>query len=646
MSSHCPETLLPRMVFPLILSMCLLIAAGSGCAPTFTDASCESTAQCFSNEVCEESVCVAPPTGTVDPPEAPTITSFAVTPTTAEVGSTVELSWTVEGAQSVQITSGGIDPIRPSSGEVASGSVMVSLPQGVEGERTFTLTASSAGLDATATAVLTVQPLPEPPSIQLFRAEPMQIAPGESTTLSWRTEGAVSGRILAGQDVVFVIQSANLEDGAVVVTPDDSTSYRLELTNTGGVETGNAQVVVEGRPPVINSFTVSEPTVFEGESVTLRWEIAGADSIVVRDAQGNTVFQMDDPGSTGSVEVTPQLSTIYRATVQNNTDTAERTIAVTVRERLEITRFASVPERGPVGTNFQLEWSIDGTPTSIVLSDDKGRSDYADGVVNLKSSSVMVSPVETTTYTLVAAGSAGQMAEETFTVEIVPLLPTIISFEAVSGEIATGSPATLAWDVVGEGVVTLELDDGSGSLVDVTSEGLKTSTYQTANIPQDTTFTLTARNAGGEAMDMTSVTVGTPVTAMLTSSSPTALEGDPITLTYATTQATRVVLSDSTGQTLLDTTTDLNGMLLVNPSGVPTTTYTLSAEGFAGPVTDTVLTMITPRVRADLSANPAGGKVAAGTSITLTWSTTDAASATLSATDSSGTSSLSTMLSG
>ncbi len=96
-----------------------------------------------------------------------------------------------------------------------------------------------------------------PPSVTTFEAIPPFIDSGQSTTLSWDIQNAVSVNISPG------VGSVTLEAGSIVVTPGETTTYTITATGessqvvTSQVTVG---VDVESLAPVINEFLADNET--------------------------------------------------------------------------------------------------------------------------------------------------------------------------------------------------------------------------------------------------------------------------------------------------------------------------------------------------------------------------------------------------
>jgi peptidoglycan-associated lipoprotein len=87
-------------------------------------------------------------------------------------------------------------------------------------------------------------PPPPPPAAAptaSLTANPATIQPGQSTTLSWRTENATDVTI----DGIGKVDA----NGSQTVQPADSTTYRLTAKGAGGSQDATARVTVTAPPP-------------------------------------------------------------------------------------------------------------------------------------------------------------------------------------------------------------------------------------------------------------------------------------------------------------------------------------------------------------------------------------------------------------
>jgi len=136
-----------------------------------------------------------------------------------------------------------------------------------------------------------------------------------------------------------------------------------------------------------------------------------------------------------------------------------------------------------------------------------------------------------------------------------------------------------------------------------------------------TTYTLTVTGTGGTITKQVTITVNSaPPTATFTASPTTITAGQSATLSWTTTNATSVSINNGIGSVAL------NSSLSVSPS--VTTTYTLTVTGSGGTITQQVTIIVNPAPpTATFTASPT--TITAGQSATLSWTTTNATSASI-----------------
>jgi large repetitive protein len=141
-----------------------------------------------------------------------------------------------------------------------------------------------------------------------------------------------------------------------------------------------------------------------------------------------------------------------------------------------------------------------------------------------------------------------------------------------------------------------------------------------------TTYILTAIGPSGQSTSSVQVTVNPPPppTSSLSASSTTIIQGQSTTLSWTTTNATSASIDNGVGTV----SPVAGGSISVSPNA--TTTYTLTANGAGGQSTSSVTITVNPppSPTSSLSANPT--TVAEGFPTTLTWTSTNATSASIS----------------
>lgn len=157
----------------------------------------------------------------------PRIEDFTASKATIAAGDMVDLNYKVSDAETVTIATESGTILLGRSAQL-SGSVY---PRPLAATTSFILTATNK--DKAATRMLTVTVDAQAPlshaQLVSFSAAPVDIMPGQQTTLSWRSSGATSGVITAGSGVVLTVASSSLGSGTFQVTPTATTLYTMTM---------------------------------------------------------------------------------------------------------------------------------------------------------------------------------------------------------------------------------------------------------------------------------------------------------------------------------------------------------------------------------------------------------------------------------
>jgi len=224
-------------------------------------------------------------TVTVNPPRPPTIVSFVANPSQIAAGAVSTLTWQVEHATTVTITSLGTVGSAGSQGVSPSATT------------TYTLTATNSGGTATGTATVTVL---APASILTFTATPSTITAGQTsnaTTAKLYNIGPVS------------------PNGSLQVSPTATTIYTLYVSGATGLpSTAQVTVTVNSaaslKPPVavvapigpttLNQVPLSAQGSYDpnGLALTYSWSCSNpAASIANPNAQTTVAMLGHNPGT-------------------------------------------------------------------------------------------------------------------------------------------------------------------------------------------------------------------------------------------------------------------------------------------------------------------------------------------------------------
>ena len=559
---------------------------------------------------------------TVRPIDPPTAT-FSASPETIDKGKSSTLKWNTTDATSVFI-SPGIGTVKASGTRTVSPSSTT----------TYTLTASNSVKTVKVTAKVTVRKPTPPPISGTISASPnpCTIAEGKSTcttTLKWSATGTSGLRVRVSHNgrasTVVSSSGASGSTSPSWIQAAPAHTYTFTLYDYAGRVQGKLldSVKVTGKaaqkPPTISSFTASPTTIDSGQSSTLKWSTANADSLSISPGVGKVTGT--------SVSVSPTSTTTYTLTAKNTAKSVTATAKVTVRPppAPKISSFTASPATIDKGKSSTLKWST-ANATSLSISP---------GVGTVTGTLVKVSPTSTMTYTLTATNSVKTV---TATVKVtVRGTPTTVS-GAISASpnpcaIAAGKytcTSTISWTVQNTSRVRVVVsrNGGRASIFATATGGDSQSASWIREAPANTyKFSLYDYTGGslGALLDSVTVTGRREPTISYFTVSPTSINsGGSATLLWSTANADSVSIDQGIG------TVSARGSLKVSPTS--TTTYTLTATNTVKTVTATVKVTVrgtkpAPTI-SSFTASPAS--IDKGKSATLSWSAANADSLSIS----------------
>jgi uncharacterized cupredoxin-like copper-binding protein len=316
------------------------------------------------------------------------ISQFYANPAAITNGSSTTLIWVTQNATTVSI--------QPGIGTVnASGSTSVT----PAATTTYTLTATGATGTVTQTTTVTVGAvIAGAPQIVRFEGNPLSIAPGGSSTLSWSTNNATSISISGGVGAV----TAN---GSVTVTPSATTTYTLTATNSLGSVTAPVTITVNGNAiPTVVTFVANPPNISPGSSTKLCWQVTNATSISITPGVGTNLNAND------CATVTPSITTTYTLTATNGAGMIQANVTVVVGTVQILSFTANPPNSSVAGSPVVLSWTTSNTTSVVIIGGD------IPPTTGQPNGSITINPISNQTYTLTAYGPGGQSVSATISV--------------------------------------------------------------------------------------------------------------------------------------------------------------------------------------------------------------------------------------
>lgn len=332
---------------------------------------------------------------TINPPQ---ITYFLADPPEIRPNQQTTLRWEVKDADSVtlrNLTAGtAAATVSP------SGSMTVS----VDRDTTYLLAAANASGQVSQALVVSVTPGP-PPQIVYFSASALQVPPGGTSTLQWKTANADTVTL---KDLRTGETWTVAAEGTRPVTPAQTTSYLLLAKNAYGEVSQTLTVQVQaGQPPEILYFTAVPGQIVAGGTAALQWKTTGADSVTLKDLR--TGASWPNQPAESSKQVQPDQTTTYLLCANNAYGETCRQAQVQVLpgQPPEIVYFTAIPDQITAGGAATLKWQTR-RAESATLRDLRTSQAVSVAVTGERE----VRPEQSTTYLLCAANAYGEVCAQ------------------------------------------------------------------------------------------------------------------------------------------------------------------------------------------------------------------------------------------
>ena len=255
---------------------------------------------------------------------------------TVSPGGTVTLSWQVFNAGELVLSQNNVPEIIPPEQHTTGQRVKT-----IQADTTFVLTARNdytppEGITATVTirvaAAEATPSAPALPVIEKFEVSPAEIFAGEPVRLEWAVSGV---------DAVTIEPEPGLSapSGAVVLRPQQTTTYSLSATKNGVPIHLTKQVIVKAAPPtipsanapIIQAFTATPSQVAvgspEAQRIVLAWSVSG-DITRLEISRPNLPLLVPGLAANGSLEVAVDATTTFTLTAYSGDLAASATIQV------------------------------------------------------------------------------------------------------------------------------------------------------------------------------------------------------------------------------------------------------------------------------------------------------------------------------
>lgn len=314
-----------------------------------------------------------------------------------------------------------------------------------------------------------------------FSATPETIMSGSAINLAWATTHADTCHIEPNIGSVAT-------NGSLTISPDTTTTYTLTATGPGGSTSATAAVTVNRPVPTVD-LTVRPGEIISGASAVLQWSSTNADSCRIDPDVGAVELQ-------GELSVFPTETTTYTISATGSGGSASASVLVAVTHPEPTVTLSVDPQEIVQGGTATLTWTSEFAET-CAIDPDFGQVE--------PSGSMPVSPEETTTYQIAAAG-AGVTTTAEATITVTPPLPTV-EITATPTTITPGEKAILSWTSSHAQSCVIQPDigivDPSGSI--------------SVSPAEDTTYTISASGAGGTMSSAVTIAIRSPISLQILS---------------------------------------------------------------------------------------------------------------------------------
>ena len=550
--------------------------------------------------------------------------SISASPTNTTAPGASTITWSSANATSVSISGTGL------SSTVASGSQQMSGL--LAGTYNYTITAQGPNGPATQTATVTVTASSNSAPTIGWNTTPGTVASGQGYTISahghdadgnltsvnvWRN-GVPYAFAGGGNGIDNDSGNSSTDTGPLTIT------YSAESVDASGVHSGTiSQTVTISAPAGVAATISASPTSTAAPgSTTITWSSSNATAVSV---SGNGVSSSATSGSQ-TVNALAAGTYTYTLTAQGSGGPVTQTATFTVSAVASVNASISAsPTNATAPGASTISWSSTNA-TSVSVSGTGLNSTAANG-----SQAVSGLPAGTHNYVVTAQGPNGPATQTaTVTVTAAPNSAPTIAWNTTPGTVASGQNYTISAhghdadgnltnvNVWRNGVPYAFAGGGNGSDNDSGDPSTDTG-------PLTITYTAEAIDGAGihSATISQTVTITAPpsVSGSISANPTSATAPGSTTISWSTSNATTVSV---TGSGVNSTAT--SGSQIVSGLAAGTYTYTLTAQGNGGPITRTTTFTVNSGASVTGSISVSPTTMAWGGTATLTWSTANATS--------------------
>jgi hypothetical protein len=555
---------------------------------------------------------------------APVVT-LSASQGSVQKGSKVTLKWSTTNNPKSCVASDDWSGAKPTSGSESSSNLTQS--------QTYMFTLTCKTDTGTGYATVSVSVIEQSgsgvvgqPVVHISAAD-SQVFVGQKTSITWDASNNPSSCVASGD-----WSGTKAASGSVTVGPLTAVkqySFALKCTNSAGYSQVSIPVSAIALPPdvpvVSLDFNPAGP-IDKGTSATLIWSATNSPSSC--SASGDW---SGTKATSGSQSIT--FNTVgtfnYKLDCTNSGGTQYEIASITVvNPPPSITSFTASPTSVYTGSSSTLSWAVANNTGATCSASGDWSGTKASGASNSASTGAL-NTAKTYTYSLTCTNSYGSSATKTASVTASVQPAPVVTLIADSYSVTAGGSTNIRWSSTNSPSSCTASGSWSGAksttgtttsnVVSTGALGAGSYTYNlscTNSNPTPGTATITITSSSGPASNPPVITISLSPTTIATGASST------LSWSVANTTGTSCTASNAwTGAQGLSGTTSTG---VKGTAG--TFTYTLTCSNSAGSDTKSAVLTVNslPTAAISLSATTAE----TGTSVTLTWSSTNTSGAT------------------
>jgi hypothetical protein len=352
-------------------------------------------------------------------PPLPTIVDFSASATEIAVNGETTLSWQTANADTLSLTDDAGNTYDLTGKSVGlDSSTIASIPA----DRVFTLTATNAAGDTTATVTVTTGNV----VTASITSNPMAVLENEEVTLTWASTNATSIEITGPSGAPLDLGTQPITGGTLSVFPLTTpvATYTITAQGFGGPAVETVDVTVD--PRVSATFFASDnivPVEAPARDVTLTWTTNAATSVAISAESEGVTTPVDVSGKTvagDSVVVNPTATTTYTFTATGSAgDETTSVVTVEVYTPASVTNFSASLTTIEAGQTTRLSWATVGATNLTITDSSTGLSLDLTGK-SLDNDFIDVRLERSTLFSLTVTGANASNDNESLIVTVTP----------------------------------------------------------------------------------------------------------------------------------------------------------------------------------------------------------------------------------